>query len=345
MVKSTTSSPSPAIALLHDESDSLSRSVDPLESGFRSLRFPLTMKSVPPRLNYQHLMYFWSVVRNGSLQKACAELHLAPPTVSAQLRTFEERLGVKLLAKHGRRLVATQLGKRVFSYADEIFGLGAELLGALAHQPTSKPMRVAVGIDDVVPKEIAQALIGVALNSEQPVRLVCREGTFDRLLHSLQLRELDVILTDVPVTPNVNVQAYNHHLGSCATVWMATAPLAKSIQRQFPHSLDGAPLLLPTPDTAIRLSIDQWLDRQEVRPVIVGEFEDYALLWEFARAGHGVVPVPAVLADQLKNTSELKVVGVAKNVAAEFYAISMERKIAHPVVAAMYAQGRKLFRS
>jgi LysR family transcriptional activator of nhaA len=301
------------------------------------------VKALPPRLNYQHLMYFWSVVRNGSLQRACEELHLAAPTVSSQLRTFEERIGAKLLEKRGRRLVPTDLGKLVYTYAEEIFGLGSDLLKALAHQPTRAPMRVVVGVDDVVPKEIAHRLIGTALALPQAVRLVCKEGTFEHLLHALQLRELDVILTDVPVTPSLNLNAYNHHLGDCAAVWMATPSLVKSLQKQFPKSLDAAPLLLPTADTAIRRSIDQWLDKQGVRPVILGEFEDYALLWEFARAGRGIAPVPSVLMDQFRKQSGLKTLGPIKNVQAQFYAISLERKITHPVVSAIYEQGRQLF--
>jgi LysR family transcriptional activator of nhaA len=298
---------------------------------------------VPARLNYQHLMYFWAVVRNGSLYKACEELHLAAPTVSAQLRTFEERLGVKLLEKKGRRLVPTEVGKLVFTYADEIFTLGADLLSALAHRPTRKPLRVAVGIDDVVPKEIAHRLIGVALTLPQPVRLVCKEGTFEQLMTGLQLRELDVILTDGPVTPSLNLRAYNHHLGNCGAVWMAAPALVKSLRAGFPKSLNGAPVLLPTSDTAIRRSLDQWLDRHDVQPVVLGEFEDYALLWEFARSGRGIAPVPSVLADELSRRSGLKLLGPAKSVQAQFYAISMERKIVHPVVAPIYEQARKLF--
>jgi LysR family transcriptional activator of nhaA len=297
----------------------------------------------PTRLNYQHLMYFWTVVRNGSLNKACEELHLAAPTVSAQLRTFEDRVGVKLLEKNGRRLVPTEVGKLVFTYAEEIFALGTDLLSALAQRPTRKPLRVAVGVDDVVPKELAHRLVGVALTLAQPVRLVCKEGTFEQLLAALQLRELDVILTDAPVTPSLNMRAYNHHLGSCNVVWMAAPALVKTLRSGFPKSLDGAPMLLPTADTAIRRSLDQWLDRQGVQPVILGEFEDYALLWEFARSGRGIAPVPAVVAEELSGRSGLKLLGPAKNVQAQFYAISMERKITHPAVAPIYEQARQLF--
>jgi LysR family transcriptional activator of nhaA len=301
------------------------------------------MKATAPRLNFQHLLYFWSVVRNGSLTRACAELHLSAPTVSAQLRTFEERLGARLLMKSGRTLVPTEAGRLVFSYAEEIFALGADLLNALAQRPTQKPMRVVAGIDDVVPKEIAQRLVNAALGLGQSVQLLCREGTLHELLRALELRELDVVISDSPVTPSLNLRAYNHYLGGCDVAWMAAPALAKSLRAGFPRSLDGAPLLLPTSDTAIRRALDQWLDRHEVRPLIAGEFEDYGLLREFARAGRGVAPVPSVLVHQLRKESGLSELGPARKVRGEFYAISMERNVKHPAVLAICSQAASVF--
>ena len=295
------------------------------------------------RLNYQHLLYFWAVVRAGSLTKACEELHLSAPTVSAQLRTFEERIGEKLLAKAGRTLVPTEIGRLVFSYADDIFGLGGDLLNALAHRPTQRPSRLVVGIDDVLPKEIAQRLLEAALGLNQPTQLVCREGTIEYLLAALRVHEVDVVLSDSPVTPSLNNRAYNHQPGTCGASWMAAPAMAKALRPGFPKSLHGAPILLPTADTAIRRSLDQWLDKQGVQPLIVGEFEDYALLREFARAGHGVAPVPDVLEAQFRRESGLALVGPARKVQAQFYAISMERKIKHPAVIAIFEKASQIF--
>jgi LysR family transcriptional regulator, transcriptional activator of nhaA len=296
-----------------------------------------------PRLNYQHLLYFWAVVRTGSLTKACDQLRLSAPTVSAQLRTFEERLGQKLLAKSGRTLVPTETGRLVFGYADQIFGLGGDLLKALAQRPTSRPLRLVVGIDDVVPKEIAQRLVDGALGVHQPVQLVCREGTLEHLLAALLAHEVSVVLSDSPITPSLSMKAYNHPLGSCGASWMAAPALARVLRPGFPRSLDGAPVLLPTDDTAIRRALDQWLDKQNVRPVIVGEFEDYALLREFAREGRGAIPVPDVLRAQFRRDLGLMQLGPAKNVQAQFYAISMEPKIRHPAVTAILDCARKVF--
>jgi LysR family transcriptional activator of nhaA len=297
------------------------------------------------RLNYQHLLYFWAVVRTGSLTRACEELSLSAPTISMQLRTLEERLGEKLLAKSGRTLVPTEVGRLVFSYADEIFGLGQQLMEALDHRPTERPLRLVVGVDDVVPKEIAYRILKPTLGLKRPVRLACREGTLERLVADLAVHEVHVVLSDAPVTPSLNVRAYSHSLGTCEVIWMATPTLAKSLRRNFPQSLNGVPVLLPTDDTAIRRALDQWFDKLELRPVMVGEFEDYAMLREFARAGHGFAPVPSILADQFRKEYGITRVGVASGIKAEFYAISVERKIRNPAVVEMIARGREAFLS
>jgi len=300
------------------------------------------MMAVIRRLNYQHLLYFWHVVRTGSLTRACEELALSAPTISAQLRTLEARLGEKLLARSGRTLVPTEVGRLVYGYAEEIFGLGQELLEALEHRPSARPLRLVVGIDDVLPKEIAYRMLEPALRLDRPVRIVCREGTLERLVADLAVHEVDVVLSDAAVTPSLNIRAYSHSLGACEVSWMATPTLAKTLRRGFPGSLDGAPVLLPTNDTAIRRALDQWLDKHEVRPLMVGEFEDYALLREFARGGHGFAPVPSVLEEQFRRQDGFARVGVARGVRTEFYAISVERKIKHPATAAMTENARTM---
>jgi LysR family transcriptional regulator, transcriptional activator of nhaA len=301
------------------------------------------MMAIPRRLNYQHLLYFWSVVRTGSITRASAELALSPPTVSAQLRTLEERLGEKLLRKSGRKLIPTEVGRVVFAYADQIFDVGRELLDALEQRPSQRPLRFTVGIDDVLPKEIAQRLLEPAMRLGQPVRITCREGTLERLVTSLATHELDVVLSDAPASPTLNVRAYNHLLGASEVCWMATPAIAASLRRNFPRSLDGVPMLLPTDDTAIRRMLDQWLEQHELRPVLAGEFEDFALLREFARAGHGFAPVHVVQESQFRREYGFQRIGSPLPVTAQFFAISLERRIRHPAVAAVVAGARALF--
>ncbi len=296
-----------------------------------------------PRLNYQHLLYFWTVVRSGSIARACEDLHLSAPAISAQLKTLEARLGQKLLVKSGRTLQATEAGRLVYGYADEIFGLGRDMLSALEQRPTHRPLRFTVGIDDVIPKEIVARLLAPALQLGRPVRLTCKEGTLDRLVADLAIHGSDLVLSDAPMSSAFNFRVYNHHLGSSAVCWMAKTAMAAKLRRGFPNSMDGMPALLPTPDTAIRRALDQWADRNGIHPAVVAEFEDYALLRAFARAGHGVAPVPVVLEEQFRRQYDLLRVGLADTVQSEFYAISVERKVKHPAVAAIVEHARQLF--
>jgi LysR family transcriptional activator of nhaA len=295
------------------------------------------------RLNYQHLLYFHTVVRTGSIARACEDLHLSAPAISAQLKTLESRLGEKLLVKSGRTLMPTEVGRLVYGYASEIFGLGQDLLSALEQRPTHRPLRFTVGIDDVVPKEVVQRLLEPALQLGRPVRLICKEGTLDRLVAELALHESDLVISDAPFTPALNFRVYSHHLGGAAVCWMARAKTAEKLRRGFPKSLDAAPVLLPTLDTAIRHALDQWMDQHALRPIVAAEFEDYALLRAFARAGHGVAPVPVVLEEQFRQHYGLLRVGLAEGVKTEFYAISVERKVKHPAVAAIIERARQLF--
>lgn len=300
---------------------------------------------MPPgkRLNYQHLYYFRTVAHAGSLARAAAELNLSVPAVSVQLRTFEERLGERLFARAGRRLVPTDTGRTVLRYADDIFRLGRELQEALALGPAARPLRLAVGIDDVVPKELAHRLIAPALALDRRVQLSCHEGTLERLTAALAVHDLDVVLSDAPVHPGLRIRAYSHRLGDCGVSWMGSRALVKGLRARFPDSLAGAPVLLPTDDTAIRRALDEWFVKLRIAPRIVGEFEDYALLGEFARAGCGLIPVPDVLGRHFREASGLAVLGPARPVEAEFFAVTLHRELAHPAVAAICERAGKLF--
>lgn len=296
-------------------------------------------------LNYHHLFYFCAVARTGSITKASAELHVSPPAISAQLRSLEESLGEKLLARSGRNLVLTEMGRIVFSFGEEIFALGRELVNTVKDRPSGRPLRLTIGIVDVVPKMIAQWLIEPALRLREPVRIVCREGSSDQLLSQLAIHELDVVLSDTPIHPNIKVKAYNHLLGECGTTFVATPTLAKNLKNAFPQSLHRAPMLLPGENTSIRRSLDSWFESKEVRPAIAGEFQDYALLRAFGQAGTGVFPMPSVFEKQLRQDS-LQRIGRTEDVRSRFYAISIERKLKHPAVVAICDTARRqLFNS
>lgn len=292
-------------------------------------------------LNYHHLFYFWKVLRAGSITRACEELRLAPPTVSAQLRSLENQLGEKLLRKSGRRLVPTEMGQVAFQYAEQIFSLGQDLMDALKQRSTDKPMLLVVGVDDVLPKEIAHELIAPALHLPQPVVLRCLEANLEALMARLAIHEIDLVLSDAPVTPTLHVRAFNHLLGESGVAWLAVPSLAKQYRRNFPKSLQGAPILLPTDDTALRRKMDRWFDLNGIRPTLVGEFDDFALLRTFGQSGAGLFPMPLVLAKKFRTMYGLERVGEAVGVTGQFYAVSVERKLKHAAVIAICDSARR----
>lgn len=285
-------------------------------------------------LNHHHLLYFWIVAREGSIVRASAILHLTPQTISVQIRTLEESMGHALFERVGRGLALTETGQIVKRYADEIFSLSQELQDTVRGRPAGRPLQLRVGVADALPRMVCQRLLEPALHQDEPTQLLCREEGVEALLAELAVHRLDLVLNDAPMPPNVSVRAYNHLLGQCGVVWMGTKALARR-QRRFPASMNGAPVLLPTADTALRRSLDLWFERHDIRPRIVGEFVDCGLLKAFGQAGEGLFPVADVIADDIRRQYRVVQVGAADGVVHSFYAISVERRVRHPAVAAI----------
>ena len=294
-------------------------------------------------LNYHHLLYFWTVARIGSISAAGKELRLASPTISNQIRKLEDNLGEKLFRRSGRRLVLTDMGRIAKRYADEIFSLGQEFTSTMKERPTGRPLRFCVGIADVLPKTIAFRLIEPALRLPTPLHLICREERPDHLLADLAAHDVDVVLSDAPASPAANVRAFNHLLGECGVSFFAPKKLA-FLNKGFPRSLDGAPFLLPLDNTSLRRDLDEWFHSQKSRPTVMGEFADLALLRVFAEEGFGVFAVPSAMNDQMRRYGFYKV-GATTKIIVRFYAISVERQLRHPAVAAVCETARNpLFR-
>lgn len=292
-------------------------------------------------LNYHHLLYFWVVAREGSITKACEQLQLAQPTVSSQLQKLERSLGAKLFDRVGRNLQLTDTGKLVFRYADEIFSLGRELGDAIRGRPTGRALRLTVGAPEVIPKLIVHRLLQPALELDEPVHLICREGKLEGLLHDLASHDLDIVLSDSPTGPLTHIRAFNHSLGSCAVSVFAAPVLAKRYRRGFPDSLEGAPLLLPTGNTWMRRALDQWFDSRDIRPHVVAEFEDMALLKVFGQSALGLFPGPAAIEKEICRQYNLRAIGRIEDVREEYYAISVERRLKHPAVVAISTAARE----
>lgn len=293
-------------------------------------------------LNYHHLLYFWTVVTEGSVVRAARKLRLAQPTVSGQVKLLEDALGERLFQRTGRTLVLTEMGRLVFRYADDIFALGRELQDAVKGRKA--PQRLVVGVADVVPKLIARRLLAPALDVSGSLRIVVREDTSEKLLAALALFELDVVLSDAPVPPNARVKAFSHALGECGVSFFAAAKDAARLKRGFPRTLDGLAFLLPAAGTAIRRDLERWFDVNGLNPAIVGEFDDSALLKTFGEAGLGVFAAPSVIDADVTRQYRVRVIGRTEDVRERFYAISIERRLTHPaVVAITEAARRKVF--
>jgi len=291
-------------------------------------------------INYKHLHYFWVVAKQGGIARASERLHLTPQTISGQISLLEDSIGEALFSKAGRGLELTATGRMVLSYADEIFSVGGELEAALRNLPPDRPMVFKVGIADVVPKTIAYRLLAPALSLPDPVRIICRENNLASLLAELALHRVDMVIADGPIPPGINVRGFNHVLGECGISFLAVPNLAKPLRKDFPRSLNGAPLLIPSETNLVQAKLLEWLDSRRIYPRIVGEFDDSALMKAFGQAGVGIFVIPTPIATEVAKQYGVRIIGSTEEVREQFYAISVERRISHPAVSAVTETAR-----
>lgn len=286
-------------------------------------------------LNYHHLLYFWVIAREGSIKQACEVLTLSQPALSAQLAVLENSIGEKLFERVGRKLVLTDIGQETYRYAEEIFTLGQELTNSLKGHRPSQPVRLIVGIAEVVPKMVAYKLLKVAFKEFESIKIVCWEGRVERLLGELALHSLDIVLTDAPVPPNVSIKAHSHLLGETPVTIFGTERLCRQYRRKFPQSLNGAPFLLPTNNSVLRRGMEEWFRKNQIIPLIVGEFEDGATMKAFGQEGHGLFPGSSVVAKEITRQYQVRSVGHIAGLTERFYGITVDRRIKHPAVLAI----------
>jgi LysR family transcriptional activator of nhaA len=294
-------------------------------------------------INFRHLYYFWVVANEGGITRAAERLGLAVQTVSSQLTLLEQSLGKTLFAQQGRRLVLTEAGRLALGYADQIFLLGEQMQEAL-NEFDSGRTRLTVGISDSLPKLSAYRMLEAVTRMDRPVRLVCYEDQFEALLADLALHKLDVVLTDREVRAGTTLKVFSHQLFDSEMVVVGTPVLAQrygGAGEGFPQNLNGAPFLLPARNNALRGKLDEWFVQHHVRPDVVGEFEDNALLNTFGRRGLGLFFAPAALADDVAEQFGAIRVGSVSSVREQFYMISSDRKIMHPAVEAILAASQK----
>lgn len=291
-------------------------------------------------LNYHHLFYFWTVAREGGVSKAAATLRLAQPTVSAQIKQFERAIGQTLLERQGRRVVLTETGRLVFRYADDIFTLGRELQETLKGRPAGRSLKLRVGVANAVPKLIVYRMLRPATEGGEAMQLTCHEGQPEQLLALLATHALDVVISDAPAPSHLHVKVFSHLLGESGTTFFAVSALARKVRRGFPQSLQDVPMLLPTPATVLRRALEQWFDALHIRPKVGGEFEDSALMKAFGEAGTAVFPAPTAIAHEVCRHYGVVAIGRTDEVRERYYALSAERRVTHPGVAALTTTAR-----
>jgi LysR family transcriptional activator of nhaA len=293
-------------------------------------------------LNYHHLLYFWVVAKEGSVARASKQLRLAPPTISGQIHRLEEVMGEKLFAKKGRNLVLTETGRVALRYADEIFSLGRELVDSIQGRSTAQKLRLRVGVSDVLAKSIVYRILEPAFRLKDPVHVICRENrSTAAFMGDLAVHAIDVILADAPAGPGSPVRVFSHLLGECGLAFFAAPELARRYRRGFPHSLDGVPFVLPGSDSTLRRALNDWFASHDIRPLVIAELDDAALAKIFGEAGLGVFVAPDLIRKEVLKRYGVQVVGRTKEIGQRVYAISLERKIRHPAVAAICEAARK----
>jgi LysR family transcriptional activator of nhaA len=294
-------------------------------------------------LNYHHLRYFWTVAQKGSLRAAAESLRVSQPSISAQIGELEEMLGEKLFRRKGRANVLTDAGQIALRYANDIFNLGRELTNAIKQRPSNQEIRLNVGIADAVPKLITHEILKTVFAGAQPVHVICREGKADDLIAHLSAHRLDIVIADEPASSAHLGRVFNHHLGESGATFCAVRSLATKLKRGFPKSLHLAPALLPIETTALRRSLEKWFQAVGIRPHVVAEFEDAALMKVIAAEGLGFVALPTVVAAEAKTRYGLEVIGATERCRDNFYAITAQRRIVHPAVTAITEAAKILF--
>jgi LysR family transcriptional activator of nhaA len=283
-------------------------------------------------INYKHLHYFWMVAKEGSIVAAAERLSVTPHTISAQLGLLDDYLGCSLFTKVGRQLELTETGHMVLSYASDIFSLGGELEERVRNLDKVRPLVFKVGVVDVVPKSIAYHLLSPAIDDIKNVRMICHEGDANELLAELALHRLDLVISESPIPSDVSINGYSHSLGKCGSSFMAHPDVVENLTGEFPHNLNGAPMLLPGETTIVRSQLLQWFSKNRIHPRVIGEFDDSALIKAFANAGKGIMVVPTPIRDEVARQLGLIPLGDTDEIVNNFYAISIERKISHTAI-------------
>lgn len=297
------------------------------------------------RLNYHHLQYFYTIAKSGSIARASEILNITPQTLSAQLSTLESQLGYQLFDRKGKKLLLNEAGNITYSYAEEIFSLGDELVSSLKNQTNNLSYKFTVGVTDVIDKVFSFNFLKEVYSMDESIKLICKETSLEVLLSELAVNKIDAILTDTPLPSNTSVKAFNHLLGESSYTFFSCKASARQLRKNFPYSLDGQYLFMAGEGSDQRINLLSWFERLGINPMIIGEFDDSALAKYFSQAGYGVFCSPTIVEQHTMKQFSVSAIGRTEEVTERFYLISPERKVSHPAVQHLISKGKELLSS
>jgi len=294
-------------------------------------------------LNYNHLLYFYSVAKQGGVHRAADKLCVTPQTISGQIATMEKNLGYPLFNRVDKRLELTEMGRVAFSYAEEIFRLGDELRQMLASGQAPEGRNLTVGVLDSVPKILAYDLLKICVHEDFSLKLHVCEGDLERLLSDFAINKIDLILSDRPMPSYLGVKGFNHKITESGFTCFVSQLFDDDISGDFPECLNGMPMLISGDRSIQKNLILSWLESRRIQPRVIAEFDDTALMKLFGQGGQGFFFSPTIIeAFILQQYSDIRVVGRTKSVTEQFFAITPQRRIADPVIQKMIDMWKKM---
>lgn len=280
-------------------------------------------------LNYHHLFYFKTIAAEGSIAKAAVKLRLGQPTLSSQLKQFEESLGVQLFERQHKKLTLNETGRMVYKYASHIFSLGNELQQVLSDQLPSAKTHLQIGVLDGIPKPLIAKVVSSAL-AVAPCMVSILEGKGDDLLHDLSLYKFDLVLTNYAPFSDGEAEWFSRRIARMPVI-LCGAPKFKALKKGFPQSLVNAPVVMPTGHSKLRGDLEYYFSTNNVSYSLVAETQDTALQMLLGINGDGIIPIPQGAAEHFLASGELIEIGRLPNVFDELFLVTTKRKIEHPI--------------
>ena len=281
------------------------------------------------QLNYHHLYYFKVIATEGSISKAAEQLRLGQPTVSMQLKQFEDFLGFPLFERKNRQLVLTEMGRVILTYANEIFRLGDEMMDTIKDRPVQRRMRMQMGALDSVPKSVIRDLMAKAYQKSE-CQISVLEGNGEELIRELIEHRLDLLLLNSPPPARADKKLFSRSLIKMPLI-VAGAEKYFSLKGGFPHSINRAPFILPTSHSRVRQDVERYFQENQIIIDMIAETQDASLMKTLAIEGRGLMVVSeSAIKDSLDNKTLFKI-GELPGLIEEIWLIAAQRKMQNPM--------------